>query len=465
MKKIAIICSELNSCIQRKAVSILSEFLSDYTFAYPICVNSDTEINPETYIRIYIGTKQGSEYIKSKSAVTLSIPEEYYIKAENDTVIIEGFDDAGVLYGCVDFYNKYIIKFEFPDDGRDCINIFEDKLPDFEYTSSPAVKNRGIWTWGHVIYDFRKFIDNMVKLKMNTITIWNDFVPVNAREMVEYAHECGIKIIWGYAWGWDVDCKKFITGKADVVPKAIFEKYEKEYAHLGGDGIYFQSYTELNTQKVGDKIIAEAVTEFVNETSKYFFDKYPDIELQFGLHATSVNENLKFIKNVNPKIRIVWEDCGSFPFSYIPSDVKDFDNTVDFLKKIAVLRGCDDKFGCVTKGLTKLNWFEFEHLNGPVYAGVSSKQMKANRIMRKSKIWKYLQAYWIINADKAYDAVKTMAEIKNGDLYITPLIEDGMFEENIMYPAALFSEMLWDCNAPLHTVMSEVALRNYVDFA
>jgi hypothetical protein len=34
-----------------------------------------------------------------------------------------------------------------------------------------------------------------------------------------------------------------------------------------------------------------------------------------------------------------------------------------------------------------------------------------------------------------------------------------------MYPVALYSEMLWDCEADLDTLMSEVALRGYVDFA
>ena len=40
-----------------------------------------------------------------------------------------------------------------------------------------------------------------------------------------------------------------------------------------------------------------------------------------------------------------------------------------------------------------------------------------------------------------------------------------MFEENIMYPVALFSEMLWDTGANLSEMMTDVALRDYVDFA
>jgi len=58
-----------------------------------------------------------------------------------------------------------------------------------------------------------------------------------------------------------------------------------------------------------------------------------------------------------------------------------------------------------------------------------------------------------------------MCDAKKDDLYITGLVEDGMFEENIMFPVALFSEMMWDCNADVKEMISDVALRSYVDFA
>ena len=76
-----------------------------------------------------------------------------------------------------------------------------------------------------------------------------------------------------------------------------------------------------------------------------------------------------------------------------------------------------------------------------------------------------MQAYWLINADKALTMIKEMANAKQGDLVITGLVEDGMFEENIMYPVALYAEMLWDVDAPTKQLMSEVALRDYVTFA
>ena len=184
----------------------------------------------------------------------LSKAEEYCISVSDDAVVIEGFDDAGVLYGCVDFYNKYIVKFEYTNMHPDYFrNIWEeDKLPDFEYSSSPSLKNRGIWTWGHVIYNYNSFIDNMMRLKMNTLFIWNDFVPVNAADMIAYAHSCNIKVIWGFSWLWDTNCTLVDFGKLSEGADAILDKFEKEYYPLGVDGIYFKSFTELNAEMLWD---------------------------------------------------------------------------------------------------------------------------------------------------------------------------------------------------------------------
>lgn len=465
MKKIAIITEVSASPLGRRAVGLLSELLLDYTYEYPICVASEAEADISEYLRIYVDIGKNSRLLSENGLKLPEKDEAYVISVRDGNVFIIGSDEHGLLYGCMDFYNKYIMGLEFPNDERYRINPFENTMPDFEYSSYPSVKNRGIWTWGHVIYNYRGFIDNMLKLKMNTLIVWNDTVPVNAREMVDYAHSCGIKVIWGYSWCWGIDCAKVFENASSEASRAIFEQYEKEYSSLGGDGIYFQSFTELEFQKIGDKLIAEAVTDFVNETAALFFEKYPDIELQFGLHATSVNENLQYIKNVDSRIRIVWENCGSFPFSYIPSDTEKFAQTLDFVREIALLRGETDKFGAVTKGLTKLDWSCFEHLKGAAYIGTSSKAVQRNRIERKRKIWKYLQSLWLTEADKAYEAVRVMAELKKGDLYITPLVEDGMFEENIVYPVALFAEMLWDCNAELKKLINETALKDYVDFA
>ena len=466
MKKIEIVYGKTENRILRNAVKFLSETFLDYTREYPVCLDvADAPASADT-LRVYIGTREENPYIKDHSQASLSHPEEYSITVSSGVVVIEGFDESGVLYGAIDFYNKYLIPLEYPHDNAVFrVDPLEKELPDFSLVSRPSVENRGIWTWGHVIYDYRGFVENMARLKMNTLIVWNDFVPTNIDEILEYAHGYGIKVFLGYPWLWDTDCAKFDRESIEKSIDLVAERHEREYSSLPCDGIYFQSFTELNTDTVNGMIIAEAVADFVNRAAGAIFKKHPTLELQFGLHATSVRENLGYISAVDPRISIIWENCGAFPFSYIPADVSDFDKTMGFVRKIANLRGEGDKFGVVTKGFTKLDWTVFTHPEGPMYIGHSSRAMQDNRIERKRKVWKYLQAHWLANGAYALEAVRVMTEAKRGKLTVTALVEDGMLERQIMYPVALYAEMLWNADADYGELVSSVALRDYVDFA
>ena len=57
-----------------------------------------------------------------------------------------------------------------------------------------------------------------------------------------------------------------------------------------------------------------------------------------------------------------------------------------------------------------------------------------------------------------------MCELKKGDLSVFALVEDGLFEENIMYPVALYSEMLWNCRGDVKDLMTSVSFRDYVRY-
>ena len=84
----------------------------------------------------------------------------------------------------------------------------------------------------------------------------------------------------------------------DKLTDDILNKYEKEYAGLGVDGIYFQSFTEMGEDSVPGVVIAEVVTDFVNKTAGKFLEKYPNMLIQFGLHATSVKSSFKYINKL-----------------------------------------------------------------------------------------------------------------------------------------------------------------------
>ena len=465
-KRVALIYGSKENKIQYKALETLGELLLEYTKEYPMCFGAEQPFNAEEFTCIYVGTKENNRYIREHSTADLDKAESYSISVRGGVAMIEGKDDNGVLYGCVDFYNRYLVKKEFNQSLYSSVNDpFADTLSDFEVTSAPAISSRGIWTWGHVIYDLKRYIDNMVKLKMNTLIIWNDFAPINAKQIVEYAHSCGIRVYFGFAWCWDTDCSRFsmdtILDNADDVVRV----YDTQYSDVGADGIYFQSFTELNQDAIGGVLIAEAVTRFVNYTSAKLFEKYPTLELQFGLHANSVKEKLEYIAATDPRIRIVWENCGTFPFTDYEYTPEAYKQTQDLVRKISDLRGENDKFGVVTKGFTSLDWSAFAHADAPVIIGRGSKKFIADRVARKSKIWRMVQAYWLSHAAEAQGMVQTLAEAKKGDLVLCTLVEDGVFEENVMYPVALYAEMLWDPNADLSQMINDVALRSYVDFA
>ena len=50
-------------------------------------------------------------------------------------------------------------------------------------------------------------------------------------------------------------------------------------------------------------------------------------------------------------------------------------------------------------------------------------------------------------------------------MYCTALVEDGMFERDLQYIVALYAEMLWNTDANVNDLITEVALRDDVTFA
>ena len=97
MKKIGVVYGELNNEIQKKALEHISSIVLEHTLDYPACIKySDLELK-DNFRYIYIGTKANNPYIAKKSAKTLTKAEEYSIAVSDDVIMIEGYDDAGVL--------------------------------------------------------------------------------------------------------------------------------------------------------------------------------------------------------------------------------------------------------------------------------------------------------------------------------------------------------------------------------
>ncbi|MCL6629643.1 MAG: hypothetical protein K6U00_08605 [Armatimonadetes bacterium] len=375
---------------------------------------------------------------------------------ENKRVIaIAGYDANGVLYGVIDFCAHRIYARVLKEYTPDMRNDF-DHMPDFMMSEYPLIDNRGIWTWGYVIYDYRRFLDNMARLKMNMLTIWNDCPPVNAKEIVDYAHSRGIRIVMGFHWGWGIpDLDPTDRNHLEKIKREVVNNYIDNYRHLGIDGVYFQTFTETHEREIKGRRIASLACQWVNEISAALYEIEPDLSIQFGLHATSILENYTDLAPLDPRITIVWEDAGVLPYAYHPvvefeqtegsnaQGLTSFQETVDYSKRLVSFRQNRD-FAMVPKGWMNLRWTtEFEN-HGPFILGERDAGWIRKRLQERQPLWDQVNTLWLRNYPYAARFYREILNCKPTSMTVTGLIEDGLLEEAIQISVAIFGETIWN---------------------
>lgn len=399
-------------------------------------------------------------------------PEGYRMRIHTagpaQVVEITAATDVSVLYGVSDFVNLLVPEAEQTHTWMKPYyfrNPFQEGFEDIDGVYAPKVRRRGLWTWGYVIYDYRRYLANMARLKLNELVIWNDFAPLNAAEVVACAHQLGIRVIWGYAWGWDTSINVCLSDEALLsrLANEVVERFEHEYAALPGDGIYFQSFTETTEQELDGRAIADVVVPWVNGICARILEKRPELELQFGLHATSVVQKLDRIAQIDPRVRIVWEDCGAFPYTYLAEDVAHVKEAEALTRQIAHLRE-HGATGIVTKGMICLDWTNFVHRRCPERIGECSAEQITARLPMARRVMRLAQSYWLQNGSHLQSVVRLLSEGDPG-CQILALMEDGLFEAAIWLPTALFAATLWDFEIPFSRLLAETAQRPDVVFA
>lgn len=428
-------------------------------------------VQPYLDYSLVCSTEENNSFNPIKLSVDSKIEGFKISVSESDgksqKIEIIGQDEIHLLYGVVDFKNMYLPYAEDASQHNPIYYfhpLFSQPFKPYEYATKAKIKERGIWLWGYTMYDYRRFIDNMTELKLNTLIIWNDCLPINMCEVISYAHENGVSVYLGYSWGWD---DKQSGQLAELVTESsiarlsddIVQEYETKYAKLNCDGIYFQSFTEHAMDTINHIVVAQAVVDLVNQTAARLLKTHSDLKLLFGLHASSVINRLDIIKTVDSRVSIIWEDVGAFPYHYSPDKIETYDKTLELNSQLQGLRE-DGGFGAVLKGIICLDWSRFEHLKGDYILGVSDKKYINQRTEEQKKILRYIQAYWIRNAKYAHRLIQQFHE----DTMITCLVEDGMFENLINYPMALYAQMLWDSNRSIEDIMCQTALMPCVDF-
>lgn len=447
---------------------------------YIVVVRPDTvteELLKGTHV-LFIGTNSSNAYISkligdgyfepnsNKEGYAIKVAESPF-DPDYKIAVIAGADENGTLYGVRDFEHYYVTPTSYRGEYFNRRHeVFLDEMPDVAMSSSPTIEYRGLWTWGHAIYDYKHYIDNMSRWKMNVLTIWNDYAPVNISDVVSYAHSRGIQVIFGYSWCWGEEVNPKDPEQLEYWQKRVLEIYETQYLPVRPDGIYFQIFTEYQGSTMLDgESTAKLAVEWVNRLAAPLLDRHPDLWVQFGLHGSGVVNDLDEIAKVDKRLAIVWEDIGSFPFHYMPSKTEEIEETIALCDRIASLRGDEEDFGAVIKGMPTLHWPTFEHQKGPFVLGESHPRFIRNRSREKEELWRYKQTYWVNNLDCV---TRVMASIAQGRAFrkcVTGLLEDGMWEDRMWLAGALLAEAMWNPFEPPDELLRKVMLTGEAAFA
>lgn len=375
-------------------------------------------------------------------------------------VAIGARDPRGLIHGVADFAARDLGVEVNIDEAWDAGRppTLPDLLPGSR-CSAPRIADRGVWTWGYVMYDYRRFLDSMARLRFNLITIWNDVPPVNAAEVIAYAHDRGIRVVLGFHWGWGLDGLDLGNPEHIAwVEQRVLAQYEREYAHLPHDGIYFQTVTEHRNLHLGQAPTAKLACDLANRVGRKLLDRHPGLWIQFGLHATSIGDQYHHLEALDPRITLTWEDAGVIPYSYPAADrqVRTFgahpplnptvDATIAYSLKLAALRG-GQEFAIVPKGFTCLRWgSEFEN-HGPFLLGERNRRYIRTRGEQRQPTWDVQNGLWMANYPAVVRLFREVLAAGPRRVTATALIEDGMLEETIQPAAALFANLLWDPDA------------------
>ncbi|MCK6487085.1 MAG: hypothetical protein L6R48_01880 [Planctomycetes bacterium] len=371
-------------------------------------------------------------------------------------VAIVGATEAGLIHGVCDFGARDLgVEISYDEAWDPAHRPGLDKLAPGRRRCAPGIADRGIWTWGYVLYDYRRFIDNMARLRFNLLTIWNDKPPINAAEVIDYAHSRGIRVVLGFHWGWGSEGLD-LGDPAHVasIERWVMAEYEREYAHLPHDGIYFQTLTEHRDLDRGGVPLARVVCGLANRIGGALLVRHPGLAIQFGLHATSIGSHYRELEALDARISLVWEDAGVLPYSYPAADRRvstfgaiqpmweTFDETLAYSLQLAALRQ-GREFALVPKGFQWLRWgSEFEN-HGRFLLGRRSAHFIRRRAEERQPMWDVQNGLWMANYPQAVRFFRALMAA-SGRMLVTPLVEDGLFEERIQPSIALFANLIWD---------------------
>ena len=380
--------------------------------------------------------------------------------AERRLLILAGGDANGLVYAVHELGKKLAQAIPLVGTAQP-VDIHSrraklDGLNDFTISEYPRFQHRGLWTWGYVIHDYRGYLENMARLKMNLLITWNDVPPINYWRVREFAHQRGIQLILGFHWGWGIKDLRVTNPQHRAMIKAdVLRNYRQNYQHLDLDGIYFQTITEHHDLTQDGISTAGGACLLVNDIASALFEINPNLKIYFGLHATSIRSHYIDLAPLDPRVVIMWEDAGSIPFYYDPIEdpAHPIEETIAYTKELAAFRP-QGEFAFVPKGWSTLRWeSEFEH-HGPYILGEQDNFYNRQRAEERQTRWNLVNALWSRNYVIANRLYRELLSTTGAPLTAAGLVEDAYFELGIQPSVALFAESLWDPTRSEDTILN-----------
>ncbi len=385
----------------------------------------------------------------------------YFVKTMHESgrnvVLLAGDTPEAVLWAVFDFLDVIAPTLEAKMSGmhgRYAGTFFRGgKIPAFECRRTPQTPVRSVFSWGHVVDDYRASFREMARARFNRAILWNDQLVVNAREVVECARSWGVRVYWGFSWGWTLsgnDGKDLDFGK---LADDIVDEWRRKWKPMGGDGIYFQSFTETDKREIGGRSIPEAVTELVNAVSARIHAEAPDVDIVFGLHSNSMKREgaEEAIAKVDPSLEILWENCGGFPFW--EAEGKESSPDVAFCDRILAL---NPSVGLAWKAQLRIDWGNYVPPAGPFVLGCAGERLRdRDRSVTAPRQWSFDED-WILNGANAHEFVRHVRAGKR-----PPKEFNAVAEYNPPYSFATHcqAELFWNSDDDWEEIAKRARLR------
>lgn len=397
----------------------------------------------------------------------------YIAEGTRDVIVMAGATPAAVVWAVSDFCLDGIVAlrpprgngisfsrdvFTDPVSFRSARRICEhphDRIA-YDVCRSPQTKVRSIFTWAHPIDDYREYFRNLARLKLTRVYLWNDYPPLNAREVVDWAHSWGIEVIWGFPWGWDESDQLRRNARSDLgaIRDRVLEDWRKNWRDLPGDGIYFQTFTETGPERIGGETIARRAVRLVNEVAADMLAEKPAQRIVFGLHATGVRNELGTVAKTDPRLEILWEDPPQFPYSInFPPSMMDAKG--DFALVDEIISDRNRPVGIVWKSQLVQDWCYWRHQAGPYLLGVASRRTYDADKALHDQLWKNYTANWVEKASVAWREAKRVHDVG-------PHVEmcgAMMLNGPVRFPTAFMAELFFSTEEPVETVLRRVLSR------